>query len=640
MVHMRCSNLPNNQLFFANSIKKLNLAKRANRMELPITLNEQPSFALDIVHIPDNFPRDLWTVVWFFLPIEDKAGCRLVCVEWQSLLDSIKNPLWWQHYLIDLVNIPDLNTLALQWVEDHTKAISRETMRFRADEDHDGGLVWSPINSRFMLWLLDNVKPNRYYYLVVLEQATSTEFTSFDVVKKVHEFITPTLEELRIHDVCDGTSLFRKCPYLTINPHVDMICIGEHLTKTHNITNTKYFSLAIMACASGNLDKFRYHLAQVEGILTDNNVTHLWQAALHNKSTIMLDELVRLGVQNRDLLTLEVNPNYHVSVIEWVLLRSTFKKLNEIFYLRHFVTLCQLTNTTDEEFETLKRINKLAGNPVVPISCFEDEFLEMPQLGTFGTWLFSVHEIYWDGMHGDKNIASINFMHHYCMCLDLTKRAFAIFKLKGTTIGLTNPSQKDKLLCCTYIIGKIYCKSPTEVIEYLWEEKFLDADELANPDLFVYITLNADKDRLLWLYRNREMPKPESVEMFNFNANPCWKTIKHIHEIGLFSGDCGNQIIARLFEECLYQPSVAGVEWCYQTFPFIRKKNIECYDARLKEWIENRVPPELIVNPLAASDTSNDYDINELSDDELNNDGSNNDGSNSDESHVYAFKIT
>ncbi len=57
----------------------------------------------------------------------------------------------------------------------------------------------------------------------------------------------------------------------------------------------------------------------------------------------------------------------------------------------------------------------------------------------------------------------------------------------------------------------LYSKSPIEVIEYMWEEGLLSPNDLDNQRLLSCILAKATKDRLLWLYRNREMPKITSA---------------------------------------------------------------------------------------------------------------------------------
>ncbi len=125
----------------------------------------------------DNFISDLWMAIWSFLPIEDKAECRLVCVKWQKCLDSIKDPEWWPWFLINLTRASTFGTLALQWIEDHTKAISKEVERCKNFETQYWGF-----SITFAWWQLHNCKLDKRQLMIILSKASDEG--SLAIVKK------------------------------------------------------------------------------------------------------------------------------------------------------------------------------------------------------------------------------------------------------------------------------------------------------------------------------------------------------------------------------------------------------------------------------------------------------------------------
>ncbi len=574
------------------------------------TLSDVPQITtlVNSISISDNFPPELWVVIWYFLPIEEKGNCRLVCVEWQKRLDSIRDPHWWQHYLINLGEMHKLNDLALRWIEDHTKAISAENTRIGRLKYES----WNVLTLNFATWLVDNLKHTESQYLVMLG-AVSCDSKNLGLVKKIFKFVTPTISQMIDYCVCSTSGIFEECRVTVFGSPNNELAMAEFMAEKYDLVNSKCFELLVVACRNGDLPKFNCYFDQLARPLSFKQSGELWIAALCAKSTIMVDRLTQLNVINHEWDIVMTRTNlYHVSIIEWLMIKKGTLEQNKTFYITQIINLCTQSNATDEDFETLKRINKLVDNVDIPISIFVISALAGCWNERFGTWMLNTHNLYLDNK-GKWNSAD-GFLRFHCFNLVLAKKAFELLNLRGFCVTTQfTPSEPKTLTCGLNILGTLYCQAPINVIEYLREEKFLNPNDLDNRELFAFIILHVDKTRLIWLYQNRPTPKLTISNLARFDTSCArWQTIKYLYDTGILPQKCEIMIITTLFKNLCDETSVRALEWCYQTFSYVREIRIRHYNIHHDTWIKNRILPEMII---ASSSSSYDDDNSDISGD-------------------------
>ncbi len=427
--------------------------------------------------------------------------------------------------------------------------------------------------------------------------------------------ISPSVREMTYYEICQDISLFSRKETVSIPNKTIKDNVALFLAERYQITETAHHKLILAACINENIDQFNYHLEKSNWLLNHHKtIINLWNTAISIGSLVMVKRIYELKLfssQESYFCTYLFSKTTNVNLLEWILLEIKNEELlQRHVFAHHFVTLCSLENTSDEDLETLKRITKIVKHFNISIKAFTASTAPMvSRNGAFAAWLITIPlcTIYLERQNaktpmGVEYSQLRNFVRTICANLLLTKKVFALPGVKEawmegvSTVPKYRDNDLDRYKYGNGALLDLYVNCPTEVIEYFWEEKLASPHDLNRKMLFCSIIMEVKKDRLLWLYSNRKMPKITDSPYTELDyCNSDWRAVKYAYEKGVFSKACAQSIITTLFSNLILIPSLLGLEWCYQTFPHIREKapttefgkNISLI---IESWIKNRYP--------------------------------------------------
>ncbi len=557
---------------------------------------------INTFQLPQNFPPELWIIIYGHVDIVDKTECRLVCKEWQSSLDSIKNPEWWSWFMVNTTVLVKSNKLAIQWAHDHVYKVSTK-------------LLTLDISLPFAEWILDNAKCNRRDYLNLLNVIID-QIKSIKLVEKIFERIRPSKKELVNFGVCSELGLFEKRDESVLGPpHPETFNIVEYFANEYNIESRSINDkLAAAACASEDVENFVYY-DDIANSLIPMEYRHCYadilKFAMSASSTKLLDAMRDEYFADPRFLNCVAKYTLSIkciNVLERLLL--TFiddLSVKQSIYINTFMTMFATLEDTPSNLETLKRCNLLAKNPVIPIhklSRLHDPILRTtPNLCS--EWLCSQHEFTSDARSTDLSISVV------LSFAQLSVSGIISFKNVARLLNLAQQYLKSRIK-----YGEIFiyaAAASNELIEYLWDRDLLSKQIFDKGAYFLRLILSkTSKERIDWLYANRPFPiiDKSDVDGFLFESGFDWRTLKRAHERGMFDAACERLLIRKLFG---FTTNRLALEWCYQNFEHVIGE-IYAADCHISSWFSYRFLNAKSVNNVTktqsqSEDSEDDIDL-------------------------------
>ncbi len=551
---------------------------------------------VSVFYLPFAFPDELWFDIWDYLDIPSKVSCRVVCIKWVNMLDFHleldlkKMPDRWKFYLLNPLKLPSLGILSLEWLNKRSNIIRNNVEALLRVENRPN----------FILWILDNFELSTAQRASTLQIYINTS-PSLKVVKaffvKAEEI---DLSPFAFVTVCDllwlGIENYRAVDLLDyIAPETfDVVeYIAQNKPNDINFINLES-KLIITACASNNvvgLRKYKDHAKSLDYTVFE---TALY-LAVHQQNTDVLQELTTICASQWNIMR-EMSSRIGSfvlvpAVLEWLLLQNPNPTRRHELYAKAFKSICTLQGheNLDKDKQIMNRISNLIGdvelrfehiNPGSPYKCSK-------LFGPLGKWLLERQSF---------NCGPNIFIFNPISCTGYSYILQSL-NLRLAKLILTIPNAQmewKQYLSLESALAAFYLRESKKVITHFWEMQIIDKEWLTTSTLASSILVRATKlKRVQWLFTGLAIPILESdhwskrCENFE-NERRSWKIVKYAYNIGMLISS-SPEIITAFFHEACMGSETEGLEWCYNTFDFIKSIKLRKYSILVEPWIKTKL---------------------------------------------------